>query len=386
MRALRPELPEALDALVARMLSKDRAARPEHGAAVASELAALGRVAGGAPEAGFRPAVGLSVSEQRMTSVILALVPDDGVGDVVRRHGLDAARLANGALLVTLGARAAASEQVMIAAACALDLLEAHPSARIALATGRALTTAGGPPGPVIDQAASLLVHSASPGIRLDEVTAALLGERFEVREDGQARALVGRRGEEGERSRTLLGKATSFVGRDKELGLLEATLRECVDESVARAVLVTGPAGQGKSRLRQEATARARARGDVRVLVARADPVGAGSAFMMVRQLVRHAVEVREGDPVAEQHGKLRAYVARVCKGADHERIADFLGELVSAPTSGRPSPELRSACNRRSWPSGCGDRSRSGSRPNAPLNGSFSCSRTCTGGTCRA
>ncbi|MGO9836758.1 MAG: serine/threonine-protein kinase PknK [Polyangiaceae bacterium] len=346
LRSLRPELPEALDALVARMLSKDRGLRPEHGAAVLKELLALGSIAGGAPEAGLRPAAGLSISEQRMTSVILAIAPEEGVSEIVRRHGLDLARLANGALLVTLGARAAASEQVMIAAACALDLLAAHPSARIALATGRALTTAGGPPGPVIDQAAALLVHSISPGIRLDEVTAGLLGERFEVREDAQGRALVGKRGE-AESARTLLGKATPFVGRDKELTLLEGTLRECIDESVARAVLVTGPAGQGKSRLRQELTTKARARGDVRVLMARADPVGAGSAFMMVRQLVRHAVGVREGDPVEEQHGKLRAYVAKLGNTEDAGRLADFLGELISAPTSGRPSPELRAARN---------------------------------------
>ena len=346
LRALRPKLPEALDALVARMLSKDRGTRPAHGSAVVKELVALGSVAGAAPETGPRPAPGLSISEQRMTSVILALAPDEGVSEIVRRHGLDLARLANGALLVTLGARAAASEQVMIAAACALDLLEAHPSTRIALATGRALTTAAGPPGPVIDQAAALLVHSVSPGIRLDEVTAGLLGERFEVRADGQGRALVGKRGE-AEGSRTLLGKATPFVARDKELGLLELTLRECVDESVARAVLVTGPPGQGKSRLRQELTTRARERGDVRVLMARADPVGAGSAFMMVRELVRHAVGVREGDPVEEQHARLRAYVAKLCNAEDSGRIADFLGELISAPSSGRPSPELRSARN---------------------------------------
>jgi eukaryotic-like serine/threonine-protein kinase len=348
LRSLRPELPEALDALVARMLSKDRGTRPEHGAAVLTELVALGSVVGGAPEAGLRPAAGLSVSEQRVTSVILAHVPNEtkDISEVVRRHGLDLARLANGALLLTLGARSAASGQVMIAAACALDLLEAHPSARIALATGRALTTAAGPPGPVIDQAASLLVHSASPGIQLDEVTAGLLGERFETREEGRARTLVGKRSEV-ESSRTLLGKATPFVGRDKELTLLEGTLRECIDESVARAVLVTGPAGQGKSRLRHEFTPRVRERGDVRVLMARADPVGAGSAFMMIRQLVRNAAGVREGDPVEEQHGKLREYVAKLGSTEDSGRVADFLGELISAPTSGRPSRELRSARN---------------------------------------
>ena len=348
VRALRPELPEALDALVARMLSKDRNARPQHGAAVLRELVALGSIAGGAPEAGLRTAVGLSASEQRMTSVILVMVPGEprGASEIVQRHGGDLARLANGALLVTLGGRGPASEQVMIAAACALELRDALPAARIALATGRALTNAEGPPGPVIDLAASLFVRSASPGIQLDEVTAGLLGERFEVHHDGEGRSLIGKRGEL-EPSRTLLGKATPFVGRDKELGLLDLTLRECIEESVARAVLITGPAGQGKSRLRHELMARARERGELRVLVARADPVGAGSAFLMVRQLVRHALGVREGEPTAIQHTRVRQYVADLCKDPDAGRIADFLGELIGAPSAERPSPELRSARN---------------------------------------
>ena len=116
VRAVRPELPEALDALVARMLSKDRGSRPEHGGAVLRELVALGSVAGGAPEVAPRASVGLSGGEQRMTSVMLAVVPGEPqrVGEVVQKHGGDLARLANGALLVTLGRRGTASEQVLV--------------------------------------------------------------------------------------------------------------------------------------------------------------------------------------------------------------------------------------------------------------------------------
>jgi hypothetical protein len=344
VRALRPQIPAELDALVARMLSKDRDSRPKDGAVVSRELVGLGSIEGAVPEPVGPAAGGLSGGELRITSVLLALVPDERqlVGEIVERHGGDLAHLANGALLVTLGGkRGSADEQVAIAAACALEISAALPSARIALATGRALTTGAGPSGPIIDQAAALLVRSTSSGIRVDDVTAGLLGTRFEVHS-----VLVARR-RDVDASRTLLGKATPFVGRDKELGLLDATLRECIDDSVARAVLVTGPAGQGKSRLRHELVDRARTRSDVRVLIARADPVGAGSAFMLVRQLVRDAVGVREGEPVSEQHAKLRRYVRDVCNETDAGRIADLLGELIGAPSSEHPSPELRSARN---------------------------------------
>jgi hypothetical protein len=349
VRSLRLDLPAVLDNLVARMLCKNKEGRPVNGGALLRELDALGIVTGGVPGAGARPAPGISAGEQRLVSVLLAVVPDEPgrVGAVASRHGGEHARLANGAVIVTMMGRTNTSEQVVAAAACALELHEAFPSARLALATGRAQTVAGGLPGPVIDRAAALLAQSNASGIRIDEVTCGLLGERFEVRsEQDEGSVLLGRRSG-AEAPRTLLGKPTPFVGRGKELGLLEATLRECLEESVARAVLVTGPAGQGKSRLRHEFLGRARESGDVSILTARAEPVGAGSSFQLVRQLVRQAAGLREGDPVPEQQERLRAHVAAVCSGGDAPRIADFLGELIGVPSSDRPSPLLRSTRN---------------------------------------
>src|SRR5262249_16207106 len=62
-----PELPQALDDLVARMLSKDASLRPRDGAAVAAELAATG-LADGPPS---RAKVSLTRGEQRLLSVVL---------------------------------------------------------------------------------------------------------------------------------------------------------------------------------------------------------------------------------------------------------------------------------------------------------------------------
>ncbi len=115
----------------------------------------------------------------------------------------------------------------------------------------------------------------------------------------------------------------------------------------MARAVLVTGPAGQGKSRPRHEFVAQAREGREVKILSARGNPVGAGSSFALVRQLVRQAIGLRERTAAAEQDATLRAHVASVCKNGDVARIADFLAELVTVPLTVAPSPQLRAARN---------------------------------------
>jgi tetratricopeptide (TPR) repeat protein len=352
LRAFRPELPESLDALVARMLSKEREGRPPDGEAVARELLRYGSLRGGLP--GERPPdVGLSHGEQRLVSVLLAM-PEETVADetagppaaaieIVRRSGGTPAWIADGVLLVTWDATS--PDQALTASRCAIALHRGFVSARVAVATGRAQSRVDGPPGSVIDQASSLLASSTSAGVVIDGVTAGLLGPAFDVGGDGSARKLIGARAGS-EASRMLLGKETPCVGRDKELTLLGATLQECIEDSVPRAVLVTGPAGQGKSRVADEMVSRARARRDVRIWTARGDPVGAGSAFVLARQLLRQAAAIRESDPPAQRRAQLVTHLARYLHGAELAHVAEFLGELEGAPAE-IASPPLLAARN---------------------------------------
>ena len=300
--ALVPAVPPVLDELVARMLAKDRSERPADTSALVAELAHLGSI-----DTSASPRARIASGEQRLVCVILA----GGLRDLAPTRGADVVQLADGTHLVTLATRSTATDDAAQMAQLALALRDRNPTARIALAMGRAETTGRHPVGAAIDRAASLL--EGEPGtVRIDAVAASLLDTRFDVR-DG---VLVGRT--EVDEARTLLGKPTPCVGRDKELALLDATLAECISEPVARAVLVTAPPGVGKSRLRREFAARARQT----VWLASADPVGAGSSLALVRQLVRAGAALRDADP----------------------GTAEFLRELVGDP-SPTPSSLLRAA-----------------------------------------
>src|SRR5262249_4286318 len=136
--------------------------------------------------------------------------------------------------------------------------------------------------------------------VRACPSTAVLLGSDFDVLEHDGAFALRGAAAD-APVPRRLLGVVTPFIGRDKEIDLLEGTWRECREDAVPRAVLVVGPPGQGKSRLWHEFASRVRQRTGARVLLARSDAVGAGLSFLAVRQLLRHALDANEGHPPEE-------------------------------------------------------------------------------------
>jgi hypothetical protein len=343
LATVRPDLPRELDELVRRMLAKDREQRPASAAALVEALEALGAVDNGPPPP--RSSAAVSTGERRLISLLLARPERGEVGQLqalAKRFSGNPAQLAEGTLLVTFGAPDTATDLAAQAASCALALKEAGAAAAIALATGRVETSGQHPVGPVIDRAAELLEPATADGISVDEVTAGLLDARFDVRPQGDRRVLVGTR-TLAANARPLLGKATPFVGREKELALLEATLSESVAESVARAVLVTAAPGVGKSRLRHEFVRRAMAMEQVGVLVARADPMAAGSSLSLIRQLVRGAAMLRAGDPLAEQHEQLRVYLATRPARLD----AELLGELAGAPSMHVPSLELRGARN---------------------------------------
>jgi predicted ATPase len=166
---------------------------------------------------------------------------------------------------------------------------------------------------------------------------------RFTISRDESSRTLIGRRAGP-ETPRRLLGKATPCIGRDKELALLQTTVAECIDDKVARMVLVTGPPGSGKSRLASELVARVRETTHARVLQARGETLGGHS---LIRELVRRAADLNEEEPVPAHQTRFFSYMNALFPEAQKRPLSEFLGEAFGVPTPDVPSPQLIAARN---------------------------------------
>lgn len=383
LKTVRRNAPDPLDRLLARMLAKVPASRPGDARALAGEIESLARVvaeAEDAPEVSIRSEA-IGDSEQRIVSVILTSVIEQRprstfpVPLTTQEHDATASRLLqirtaaapfdaqiellrNGSLVATLVGKGDAGELAARAARCALAIQHRAADVPMVVATGRGVLGGRLPVGEVIDLAAELLrsatgggrMPSAPPGVNqvridVDAMTAALLDSRFEITRTGTSFLLRGER-DPIEATRTLLGRVTPCVGRDRELSLLRMYLDECVNEPIARTVLVTAPAGFGKSRVRHEFMRNARgSHGDLEVWMARGDPIGVGSPFALIAQLIRNACSLRDGEPIEIRQEKLRERVSRDVAPKHALRVAQFLGEIVGAKFPDHESLQLRAA-----------------------------------------
>ena len=381
VREARPELAPALDRLLLAMLAKDPAHRLSGGTEVVAALARLDLDAssGGAPAP--VPPSGLTASERRLVSIVLAQPSPTrqseaasrltlrvrsgrkrsepsvvGANDLTQvaeasserlralwsaaeKHGATMQPLLDGSVAAMLVSTGWASDLVVRAARCALAMRVALPDAAMALATCRAVVANRLPLGEVIDTAAALLRAERKPEggrlpVRVDEMSAGFLDERFDVAGDDLGLALRGERPPASE-GRRLLGKVTPCVGREREIATLDALYDECIGEPVARVVLVTGPAGIGKSRLRHELLRKIRNSAvPVEIWTAHGDAMSPGAPFGLLAQALRHTAGLSEGESKGVRAAKMRARVSRHVPAEQQQRIASLLGELVGAPT----------------------------------------------------
>ena len=355
-----PDVPDALSELVARMLSKGREARPQSGAEVVRALREISRVAHAWPVSRERASLSLAPAErERRFAACVAVRPagiDEAAGAATGERlraavaplGARVASLGNGVQIMTWAGAEAPAEQSARAARCALIAGNLEPEAAIVLASGFCDSSEPDAVWRVLDHAASLLSAEApgpGRGIRIDASTASLLDPRFDLRRAPWGWELAGER-ETGTGVRTLLGRASPYVGRTSELGALLETVNACVEGRVPSAVLVTGEAGMGKSRLGHELCQQLDGRLSAEsTWLGRGDWMTAGSAFATLGSALRATAGIASHEPLSERQDKLAARVARSVPGPERARITAFLGELAGAPFPDELCPLLAPA-----------------------------------------
>ncbi|MCC7537077.1 MAG: protein kinase [Deltaproteobacteria bacterium] len=349
--------PRDLDALVQRLLARDRNARPSDALALVAALDALGPLEAQAILRPAAPRPGISQAERRrvvlalvtprsqVEAAALALVLPDVVRDGARGADVRVEPLGHGAFAMLMSGLASASELASRAARITLALRERVPSLVVHLATSAAVLD--DPIAAVVDrvvQAAHDRVLATDRGspIYLDDAVVALLGDRYEIERGDHGAELRGPRHERGDsddatRATTRRTLAVPCLGRERELFMLTAAYDAVVREGAPAVHLVTGAAGAGKSRLRMELATRLRERGDAPVVwTAIADPMETGVPLAVAGRLVRAA----SGADGAAGRETLAAHVHDIgCD--DAARVAEVLGEIAFAPAPS-PSPWL--------------------------------------------
>jgi tetratricopeptide (TPR) repeat protein len=359
LHTLRADLSPSLQVLVDRMLAKDPRRRLPDAGHLLEALSALESVPELlSPRFSSREAPhDLVGAEQRLVSLLLVsrrtrgALPRESLSTALAPFGAQVALLADGSLMVTLvSARGAASDQAVLAARCALRCKELGPDVSVVLVTGPGILGEGGPVGNVMDRAGRLLhqlerTPENSGSIMLDDVTAGLLGAGFQLsRLSSDAFVLHGEQ-LGADASRPLLGKPTPCVGREQELSMLELALTSCREEPAAQCLLVTAPAGTGKSRLRHEFLRRIEQRAQrVLVLLGRGDPMGAGASHGLLGQALRRLCGIVEGESLEARRVRLARRVSQHLP-AGAQDVVEFLGELCGISFPDEDNPRLRAA-----------------------------------------
>ena len=330
VRELRSDVPKSLDLLIQRMVAKDPGRRPRDGAELAKWLDEM--PVRGSGRLSLLPAI--TASERRVGSVLVVVLPPGHAPPAAtdpaktQIESLRASCAHFGVRVQALDARTAialapedlgAPDQASVLARFGRHVAESFPGSSLALATGSAVTGARLPVDEAIDRGVAIVREAKPrPGVYVDEVSAALITSRFDLRREGGHVILADERLSL-DPSRPLLGRPTSCVGRDREFAIVDATFAACVVERAGpKAVLVTAPAGAGKSRLRHEFLRRLRASSvaPVNVLQCRGDPLHLATPYAQIAQAVRQAVDLHEREPPGLAREKLKVHLTELLAG----------------------------------------------------------------------
>jgi tetratricopeptide (TPR) repeat protein len=378
---LRPDVPPELLETVTRALLKDPrhrfptmdemiAALPAVGADTDPSLPAVD--AAGAPVAPAEPPAAprarivpppqplpALLDEVRLVSVVVAdgLFDQRPFGAAIRAQRGHAEALPGGRAVGLFGGRAWEGDEPERAVAAALQAAATAPQARLGVGTGRALRRAGDAAGggegagSAVTGAAVASAERAAVagGVGLDDETARRVRGGFTIEPfDGgrqvarEAKPQVGVIGIRG-----LGGREIPTVGRAGEVARLAGVLDDALRARRARAALILGPQGIGKSRLRYELEVLIEERPErIAYVQGRGEATGTGAAGAY--GAFAHALRRRARIPLGVPRSVARERLVKLMRSAiadpeEADGAAGFVGEILGANFA--PTPALLAA-----------------------------------------
>ena len=275
------------------------------------------------------------------------------------------------AVVAVWGAPVAAEGDAERAVRAALDLVAAVAdlgtesgvpglAARAGVVTGEVAVTFGAPgegliAGDAVNTAARVQA-AAEPGqVLVDGATQRLAGGgvRFESAGEHELKGkaepvalwLAGRVMSSEGGSQRVDGLEAPLIGRGAELRAVREFFHAVTERRVPRLVLVSGPAGVGKSRLAWEFEKYADGlAATVWWHRGRCPAYGDGVAFWALAEIVRQRLGIAEGESPEAAAGKLADGLERLTSDpAEREYVGVRLGRLLGVPAAGDPGSPLR-------------------------------------------
>jgi class 3 adenylate cyclase/predicted ATPase len=311
--------------------------------------------------AGFTP-----LSEARDPEAVRELLSDyfDRARTVIGRYGGVVEKFIGDAVMAVWGTPAATEEDAERAVRAALDLVAAVAelgneaevaglAARAGVVTGEVAVTLGAVGEGMVAgdavNAASRVQAAAEPGqVLVDAATYRLAGSAVGFADAGEhalkgkaetqrlwrvTRVLAGVGG-----SQRVDGLEPPLTGRDAELRTVRELFHAAADRRVPRLVLVSGPAGVGKSRLGWEFEKYADGlAAQVWWHRGRCLSYGEGVAFWALAEMVRQRLGIAEEDSAEVAAGKLAEGLARYVADVDERGyVGARLGRLLGVAAAG--------------------------------------------------
>jgi len=357
-----PGVSPLLSQIVHRCLSKESAERFHSAESLREALAVVGTASWAPPAQEVVPdddETSVETKSVRGGSGVLTMAPDElRVVALVLANGVaDAATLKQnieqrGGIFVPLLGRQAiglfggvAWEGDEVVRATSAALLSRQTAAFVAVASGRGMRKGQSFSGAVVD-AAERCCSFKLGGVAAPKATIQALGGGFAVRrvtpevfEITAERVPFWPVGVQGE------GKEPAIVGREAEVGQLSRVLDETVVNGTANAVILLGPAGIGKSRLRREMERLIEDRTEpVLFLSARADARKHETSLSVFESALRERArmgtflrgwpDIGPEAPEMERHEGVLTLVRDAIDDDGRAReCAGFLGELLGVP-----------------------------------------------------